>query len=123
MPHPAEHSPATRPLEGEEAETLATMLRALGSPARLRLLVSLLDGEVTVERLASEAGLGQSATSHNLRLLRDLRLVQVRREGRHAFYSLHDHHVADLLEAVRHHHEHAQWPQAAGSPASVPATT
>jgi DNA-binding transcriptional ArsR family regulator len=122
MPHPAEHSPATRPLERGEAETLATTLKALGSPARLRLLVSLLDGEMTVERLASAAGLGQSATSHNLRLLRDLRLVQVRREGRHAFYSLHDHHVADLLEAVRHHHEHAHWPKVAGPPASERAT-
>jgi DNA-binding transcriptional ArsR family regulator len=81
-------------------------VQALSSAGRLRLLLALLDGERTVEALAAEAELGQSATSHHLRLLRALRLVRVRREGRHAHYALHDHHVADLLVAVRHHHEH-----------------
>ena len=106
MPRPSEHSPPTRPLDADEAETLTDTLKALASEGRLRLLVSLLGGEMTVEQLAAEAGLAQSATSHHLRLLRAMRLVRVRREGRHAFYSLHDHHVADLLGAIRHHHEH-----------------
>lgn len=47
-----------------------------------------------------------SAASHQLRILRSLRLVRVRRAGRHAFYALHDHHVGALLAAVRHHREH-----------------
>jgi DNA-binding transcriptional ArsR family regulator len=106
MPHPAEHSAPSRILQGSEAEELAETLKALASPSRLRLLVELVDGERTVEQLAGAAGLTPSATSHHLRILRALRLVRVRRAGRHAHYALHDHHIAELLAAARHHHEH-----------------
>lgn len=106
MPHPSEHSDASRPLSAAEAEELAGTLRGLSSGGRLRLLLALLEHERPVDELAATAELGQSATSHHLRLLRALRLVRVRREGRHAYYALHNHHVADLLAAVRHHHEH-----------------
>jgi len=116
MPHASEHGPATRPLAAAEAEELAETLRALGSPGRLRLLTELLDGDRTVERLAAAAGLSLSATSHHLRLLRSLRLVRARRDGRHVYYALHDHHLADLLGAVRHHHEHVHPPAAVELP-------
>jgi DNA-binding transcriptional ArsR family regulator len=106
MPHPAEHGPASRPLPNAEADELAQTLKALASPARLRLLTELLDGERTVEQLAGAAELSVSATSHHLRILRALRLARGRREGRHVHYALHDHHIAELLAAVRHHHEH-----------------
>jgi DNA-binding transcriptional ArsR family regulator len=112
MPHPAEHGVASRTLRGSEAEQLAETLKALASPGRLRVLVELLEGERSVERLARAAALSPSATSHHLRILRTLRLVRVRRVGRHAFYALHDHHIADLLAAARHHHEHLYPPEA-----------
>ena len=110
MPHPAEHQEPTRSLRDAEAAELAETLKALGSPGRLRLLTDLLGRERTVEELARAAGLSLSATSHHLRLLRSLRLVRARRSGRNVFYSLHDHHIADLLAAVRHHHEHVHPP-------------
>ena len=116
MPHPSEHSSASRPLPADEAEELAETMRAFGSASRLCLLVALVDGERTVEDLAGAAGLEMSATSHQLRILRSLRLVRVRRHGRHAFYALHDHHVGDLLAAVRHHREHVR----PGPPVAVP---
>src|SRR5215210_8182305 len=115
MPHASEHGSATRPLGAPEAEELAETLKALGSPGRLRLLTELLDGDRTVERLAAAAGLSLSATSHHLRLLRSLRLVRARRDGRHVYYALHDHHLADLLGAV-HHHEHVHPPAAVELP-------
>mgnify|MGYP000309458703 CR=1 FL=1 len=108
MPHPSEHAPAARALGAEEAEALAEAMRAFGTGSRLRLLFALLDGERTVEALVASTGLAASAASHQLRLLRQGRLVAVRREGRHAYYRLHDHHVADLLAAIRHHHEHVR---------------
>jgi len=116
MPHASEHGSATRQLAAAEAEELAETLKALGSPGRLRLLTELLDGDRTVERLAAAAGLSLSATSHHLRLLRSLRLVRARRDGRHVYYALHDHHLADLLGAVRHHHEHVHPPAAVELP-------
>lgn len=106
MPHPLEHEPAARPLESAEAEALAEAMRAFGAASRLRLLWAMLSGERTVEQLAHAAGLTQSAASQQLRLLRQARLVSVRREARHAHYRLHDHHLVDLLAAIRHHHEH-----------------
>lgn len=123
MPHPSEHGAATRPLAAQEAEELAETLRALASPGRLRVLTELSDGEQTVEHLARAAELSLSATSHHLRLLRILRLVRARRDGRHVFYTLHDHHIADLLGAVRHHHEHVHPPTPVEFPAPAEETT
>lgn len=74
------------------------------------MLTALVDGHRTVEQLAEAADLGASAASHHLRLLRALRLVRARRDGRHVVYSLYDHHVAELLAAVRHHREHVRPP-------------
>lgn len=110
MPHPAEHELDTT-LAREEAETLAEAMRAFGTASRLRLLWAMRSGERTVEQLVADTGMSSSAASHQLRLLRQARLVAVRRAGRHAFYRLHDHHVADLLAAIRSHYEHAHEPR------------
>ena len=111
MPDSPEHRSADRRLATGEAEELAETLKALASPGRLHVLVELLGGERTVDRLATAAGLSLSATSHHLRLLRSLRLVRARRDGRNVVYTLHDHHIADLIAAVRHHHEHVHPPR------------
>ena len=123
MPHPSEHVAPDRPLGRRDAEVLAETLKALGSPSRLRLLTEMVGGERTVEDLAAAAGLSLSATSHHLRLLRSLRLVHARRDGRHVRYELHDHHVADLLAAVRHHHEHVHPPAATALPTALDSQT
>jgi ArsR family transcriptional regulator len=109
MPHPAEHE-LNRPLGGEEAETLAEAMRAFGTASRLRLLWAMRGEERTVEELVKETGMSSSAASQQLRLLRQARLVAVRRSGRHAFYRLYDQHVADLLDAIRSHHDHTHLP-------------
>jgi ArsR family transcriptional regulator, nickel/cobalt-responsive transcriptional repressor len=116
MPHRSEHDVAHLPLGEDEAHELAATLKAIGSPARLRLLTALLESRRTVEELAARAGLSLSGTSHHLRILRDLRLVRGRRDGRHVRYELHDHHVAELLAAVRHHREHVHPPASAELP-------
>ena len=108
MARPSEHQPATRPLPAEEAQHLAETMGTFAAASRLRLLWALIEKERTVEELTEETGLTQSATSQQLRVLREARLVKVRREGRHAFYSLYDHHVPELLAAMRHHYEHVE---------------
>ncbi|MBA3328882.1 MAG: helix-turn-helix transcriptional regulator [Solirubrobacterales bacterium] len=87
-------------------------MRAFAAGSRIRLLWALLQGERTVEQLAELTGLGVSGASHQLRMLRQLRFVAVRRSGRHAWYRLHDEHVGHLLAAIRHHHEHIDAPVA-----------
>jgi ArsR family transcriptional regulator, nickel/cobalt-responsive transcriptional repressor len=106
MPHPLEHSAADRPLGLPEAEGLAESMRAFGTASRLRLLFELLPGERTVEELATGVSMEPSAVSQQLRVLRQLRFVTATRRGRNVGYRLHDEHVAALLTAIRHHHEH-----------------
>ncbi len=106
MPHPSEHTSTEKPLGLAEAEQLAESMRMFGSSSRLRLLWVLLEGPLAVDELSEKAGLSQSATSHQLRLLRQAKLVRAKRDGRHAFYELHDHHLPELLAALRHHREH-----------------
>lgn len=122
MPHPLEHDSPTRPLGRPEAEALAESMRAFGTASRLRLMSALLQGERTVEELAAGNGLTHSAASQQLRVLRQHRLVSVRRHGRNSYYRLHDSHVADLLAAIRHHYEHLALDVAHRPPEGIPAS-
>lgn len=106
MAEPSSHFPVGRPLEATEAEQLAEAMSLFATASRLRLLWELLEGESSVEQLARTTGMSQSAVSQQLRLLRQGHLVMVRRSGRQAFYSLHDHHLPELMAALRHHLEH-----------------
>lgn len=106
MPHPSEHSNAGRPLGADEAANLAESMVVFGAASRLRILYALIDGERHVDDLASHLGLSANTISQQLRVLRAARAVRVRREGRRAYYGLHDSHVVDLLASIRHHAEH-----------------
>jgi DNA-binding transcriptional ArsR family regulator len=77
--------------------TLAETFRALGDPTRVRVLDALSHAELCVCDLARLLGLSESATSHQLRLLRSLRLVRTRRAGRMVFYALDDAHITRLF--------------------------
>lgn len=106
MPEPAEHTAAAAPLAEDEASRLCEVMSAFTASSRLRLLYGLLAGERSVDELAALTGVAPTVASQQLRVLRHLRAVAVRREGRHAYYRLYDHHMADLLTAIRHHGEH-----------------
>jgi ArsR family transcriptional regulator, lead/cadmium/zinc/bismuth-responsive transcriptional repressor len=81
----------------EDFLRLAELFAAMGDPTRVRLIYALAQRELCVCDLAAVLGLSVSAVSHQLRLLRSLRLVKYRREGRLAYYSLDDDHVDTLL--------------------------
>jgi DNA-binding transcriptional ArsR family regulator len=85
---------------------LADVFSLLGDPTRMRILIALLPGPRKVYELTELSGLSQSATSHSLRLLRSHRVVNVRREGRIAYYELADQHVRDFLELALEHVGH-----------------
>lgn len=90
-------------------------MATFATASRLQLLYALGEDEVSVDDLAERAGLGGNAASQQLRILRDLNLVTSRRDGRRILYRLHDHHLLELLSAMRHHLEHATqgWTDAA----------
>lgn len=84
---------------------LAETFRVLGDPTRVRILDALSAGELCVCDIASLAGISESAVSHQLRLLRGMRLVRPRRSGRLVFYALDDHHIIELLKQALTHVE------------------
>jgi DNA-binding transcriptional ArsR family regulator len=90
-------------VDGDTVTALADTFRALGDPTRVRILDVLSHGELCVCDLAAVLSLSQSAVSHQLRLLRSLRLVRPRRDGRMVFYALDDSHVTDLLNQGLNH--------------------
>jgi ArsR family transcriptional regulator, nickel/cobalt-responsive transcriptional repressor len=95
------------PLDERETHAIAELMQVLSAPSRLRLLYALRDGEASVGELAERAGITASAASQQLRILRHLRFVATRRDGRSVLYRLHDGHVAVLLAEARNHLEHA----------------
>jgi ArsR family transcriptional regulator, lead/cadmium/zinc/bismuth-responsive transcriptional repressor len=95
---------ATQPDTGT-VERLAEIFKALGDPTRVRLLTALATAELCVCDLATLLALSESAISHQLRLLRSLRLVRARRDGRMVFYRLDDDHIVGLLAQGREHAE------------------
>lgn len=92
---------------GSDVSELADVFGLLADPGRIRLMVALLDGEMCVCDLAATTGLRESAVSHALRLLRAHRVVEVRRSGRMAYYSLADAHVRMLLDLGLTHVGHS----------------
>lgn len=87
----------THLMRPRSVSALAETFRTLGDPNRLRILDALGRAELCVCDLAALLQLGESAVSHQLRLLRSLRLVRARREGRMVFYTLDDEHITRLL--------------------------
>jgi ArsR family transcriptional regulator, nickel/cobalt-responsive transcriptional repressor len=95
------------PVADHEMLAIAELMQALSAPSRLRLLYALREGEKGVGDLADETGMTASAASQQLRVLRHLRFVATRRDGRSILYRLHDGHVAVLLAEARNHLDHA----------------
>jgi DNA-binding transcriptional ArsR family regulator len=98
--------PSSSRLDLAAAKSVATTLQALATPSRLMILGRLREGSATVGDLAEAVQMEQSAVSHQLRLLRNLGLVDGVRHGRSIVYSLYDNHVAELLDQAVYHAEH-----------------
>ena len=77
--------------------------RALGDPTRARILYALTSGPLCVRDLAILVGVSESAVSHQLRMLRERRLVKPRRLGTVISYALDDHHLAALFREAEYH--------------------
>ena len=93
-------------LNDEIIVELSAIFKALSDPTRLKIINALSNSELCVCDIAAILNMSQSAISHQLRILRNLRLVKYRKEGKSAIYSLDDDHILQLfnqgLEHVRH---------------------
>lgn len=85
------------------AAHVAELFRAFSDTSRVRILSVLADREMNVHSLAEAVGVSESGVSHHLRSLRQMRLVQARREGKEVYYRLEDEHIIALFkEGVKH---------------------
>jgi DNA-binding transcriptional ArsR family regulator len=87
----------------EAVATLAETFKILGDPTRIKIAFALSKEELCVCDIANLLNVSQSAVSHSLRTLRQMKLVRFRKEGKIAYYTLDDEHIAHLLdEGFRH---------------------
>jgi len=84
-------------IEAPIVARLAETFQLLASPTRLRIVEALVDGERCVCELADHVQVSESAVSHHLRQMRNLRVVSFRKAGREVYYRLADEHIEDLF--------------------------
>lgn len=90
-------------LDEHSAAHVAELFRAFSDTSRVRILSVIIDREVNVTQLAGLVGVSESAVSHHMRGLRQMRLVNARRDGKEVYYSVEDPHIIALFQqGVRH---------------------
>jgi len=90
-------------LDEHTATHVAELFRAFSDTSRVRIISAIVEQEVNISTLAEMAGLTESAVSHHMRGLRQMRLVKSRRDGKEVYYSIDDPHIIALFQqGVRH---------------------
>lgn len=87
----------------EILENLADFFKVFGDTTRIGILCALLQSEMCVQNLADTLGMSQSAISHQLRFLKQMKLVKSRREGKTVYYSLADGHIQTIIHQGMEH--------------------
>ena len=90
-------------LKENELFDLAELFKVFGDSTRIRILYVLFEEEICVQELADRLGMTQSAVSHQLKILKQSKLIKSRREGKSAFYSLSDDHVRSIIDQGLEH--------------------
>jgi ArsR family transcriptional regulator len=89
-------------------DRLSAFYKIMSDPTRLRLLIALEDGELCASDLANALDMSRSAVSHQLKSLKEARLVKTRREGKTIHYSLDDNHILQVLQVAAEHVQESQ---------------
>ena len=92
-------------LDEDELIEMAELFKMFGDSTRINILSVLFEGEKCVQQITEATGTSQSAVSHQLRLLKQARLVRCRRNGKQVCYSLADDHVKTILGMAKEHLE------------------
>ena len=92
-------------VDEERSARICDVFRMLSEPSRLKIVLTLLNGELCVYHILEAVGGTQSALSHQLRVLKDNRVVRARRVGQNIYYSLADDHVRQMVQLGLAHGE------------------
>jgi ArsR family transcriptional regulator, lead/cadmium/zinc/bismuth-responsive transcriptional repressor len=88
--------------------SMAETFQVLGDPTRLKIVLALTRGRLCVGDIAIVVGISESGVSHQLRVLRDRRIVRAERAGQRTYYSVDDEHLAALFREADFHADHVQ---------------
>lgn len=89
-----------------KADEMAAFYKVIGDKTRVKILYTLVDGELCVQEIADRLEMTHSAISHQLAKLKKYRLLKSRREGKEIYYSLDDDHVLEIFNLTLQHLEH-----------------
>ena len=103
LPEIGANPPVGEILSVEKAQRMAEFFGVLGDPNRWRILSALASQELRVGELAEAVDMSESAVSHQLRVLRNMRLVSYRKRGRSVYYCLKDDHIFNLYREASEH--------------------
>jgi DNA-binding transcriptional ArsR family regulator len=96
-------NPPSPILDEHSAAQVAELFRAFSDTSRVRILQALINQELNVGAVAERVGISESAVSHHLRGLRQMRMVQARRDGKEVYYRVDDEHIIALFQqGVKH---------------------
>jgi DNA-binding transcriptional ArsR family regulator len=97
------NTPSTPILDEHTAAHVAEIFRAFSDTSRVRILSAIIEKEVNISALSKIVGITESAVSHHMRGLRQMRIVRARRDGKEVYYSVDDPHIIALFQqGVRH---------------------
>ncbi len=87
----------------EQIGEMASRFKAISEPSRLKILLALSCGELCVEHLTQAVGGNQSAVSHQLKTLKDNKIVKCKRNGKQVVYSVSDEHILTMINVAKEH--------------------
>ncbi len=87
----------------EQINDLSNLFKVLGDPTRSKILYTLTDNELNVTDICLCVGMNKSAVSHQLRILRDVKLVKSRKDGKEVYYSFDDDHITTIFKYALEH--------------------
>ena len=94
--------------EDAEIDSVVSFYKVLGDKTRLRILYALKEQDICAGDIAVLLDMTKSAVSHQLAVMRNMRQIKSRREGKNVFYSLYDEHIVDILEVALIHMGHGE---------------
>lgn len=90
-------------ISDEKIEDMCARFKVMSEPSRLKILLALEGGELCVDHITEAVGGNQSAVSHQLKILKDNKIIKSRRSGQNVLYSVSDWHVLTMIEVAKEH--------------------
>ncbi|MBO5525249.1 MAG: winged helix-turn-helix transcriptional regulator [Clostridia bacterium] len=97
------HQAKIHAMSEEDLQTICSVFKVISEPSRMRIILALMEGELCVYHIVEAVEGTQSAVSHQLRILKDNKIIRARRDGKNIVYSIADEHILNIIKMSRQH--------------------